>query len=117
MQYVYKFLAFQRYIVCKNIWIQGLRWKLFLLVGGGAAALVFMCALPCMYIVPSIIGVDLFYFYEIPFISLVMGVNFGVSLPAFLYIKNYIKKVANIALDNKCRSAEENKDVRIVKSK
>ena len=95
-------LAYQRFMVCKDLWKRGLRWKISLMVVGGAATILVLAYL-CTYIIPIILELDLFWFYELVFMLYLGLFALGAPLPFVMFISSFIKKEAN-ALEDKSKN-------------
>ena len=108
-------LSYQNNVVGKDLWKRGLQWKISLMVVGGAATILVLTYL-CTYIIPIILELDLFWFYELVFVFYLGLFAVGIPVPFMTYIYSYIKKEVN-ALEGKSDTTFINTDIKTLKSK
>jgi hypothetical protein len=99
-------LVLQHFIICNDLWKKGLKLRIASIVIA-CSTVIIIAAVLSGYVLTTVLRIDMFYLYEIPFL-LWVAFLMVCTISMLKYIASYIKQVAT-CLDGSVKS-EENTD-------
>ena len=94
-------LVLQHFILCNDLWKKGLNLRIAS-IGIACATGLIITSFLLLYVLITVLGIDMFYFYEIPALLVILfALVFTISI--MKYIASYIKQVAS-SLDGSVKS-------------
>ena len=94
-------LVLQHTILCNDLWKKGLKLRIAS-IGIACATGLMIATFLLAYVLTTVLGIDMFYFYEILYLlEIVFAIVYNVTM--LKYIASYIKQVAS-SLDGSVKS-------------